>query len=152
MSTPPFFPDHTLRCSDHVKNARNAFHFIMYSLVFFKFLLEFKKNLTFFCQKPFPQYYSRKVIDRARGNQQSTRNESPPTGRRKSLPIAGARRFRRTVFIHKNYFLHQLLVQYIEFFKFSRFFEIFLNVLATTAISFIFILMYALAFRIKQKV
>ena len=55
-------------------------------------------------------------------------------------------------FILSSIFLHQLLVQYIEFFKFSRFFVFFLNVLATTAISFIFILMYALAFRIKQKV
>jgi len=55
-------------------------------------------------------------------------------------------------FILSSIFLHQLLVQYIEFFKFSRFFEIFMNVLATSAISFIFILMYALAFRIKQKV
>lgn len=55
-------------------------------------------------------------------------------------------------FILASIFLHQLLVQYTEFFKLSRFFEIFLNVLATTAISFIFILMYAIAFKIKQKV
>ncbi|AZB21309.1 rod shape-determining protein MreD [Kaistella haifensis] len=55
-------------------------------------------------------------------------------------------------FILSSIFLHQLLVQYIEFFKFSRFFEIFLNVLATSAISFIFILIYALAFKVKQKV
>lgn len=56
------------------------------------------------------------------------------------------------LFIASSIFFHQLLVQFIEFFKFSRFLEIFLNVLATSAISFIFILMYALAFRIKQKV
>ncbi|WP_304344267.1 rod shape-determining protein MreD [Chryseobacterium koreense] len=55
-------------------------------------------------------------------------------------------------FIGSSIFVHQLLVQYIEFFKFSRFLEIFLNVLATSAISFIFILMYALAFRIKQRI
>ena len=56
------------------------------------------------------------------------------------------------LFILSSIFFHQLLVQYIEFFKFSRFFEIFLNVLATSGISFIFILMYALAFRIKQRI
>lgn len=55
-------------------------------------------------------------------------------------------------FILSSIFLHQLLVQYIEFFKFSRFFEIFMNVLATSAISFIFIMIYALAFKVKQKV
>ncbi|WP_234109540.1 MULTISPECIES: rod shape-determining protein MreD [Chryseobacterium] len=55
-------------------------------------------------------------------------------------------------FIGSSIFVHQFLVQYIEFFKFSRFLEIFLNVLATSAISFIFILMYALAFRIKQRI
>ena len=48
--------------------------------------------------------------------------------------------------------IHQFLVQYIEIFKFSRFFDVFLNVLATSAISFIFIFIYALAFKIKQKV
>lgn len=55
-------------------------------------------------------------------------------------------------FIVSSIFLHQLLVQYVEFFKFSRFFEILLNILATTGISFFFILIYALAFKIKQKV
>lgn len=56
------------------------------------------------------------------------------------------------LFILSSIFLHQLLVQYIEFFKFNRVFEIFFNVLATSAISFIFILMYALAFKVKQKI
>lgn len=55
-------------------------------------------------------------------------------------------------FIFSSIFLHQLLVQFVEFFKLSRFFEISINVLATSVISFIFILMYALAFKIKQKV
>ncbi|UJF30904.1 rod shape-determining protein MreD [Kaistella sp. 97-N-M2] len=55
-------------------------------------------------------------------------------------------------FIFSSIFLHQFLVQYIEFFKLSRIFEIFLNILATSAISFIFILLYSLAFKIKQKV
>lgn len=56
------------------------------------------------------------------------------------------------LFIFTSIFIHQLLVQYIEFFKFSRIFEIFLNVLITSVISFIFILVYALIFKIKQKV
>ncbi|MDO5616988.1 MAG: rod shape-determining protein MreD [Cruoricaptor ignavus] len=55
-------------------------------------------------------------------------------------------------FILSSIFLHQLIVQYTEFFKLSRFLEIFLNVLATSFISFVFILIYALAFKIKQKV
>lgn len=56
------------------------------------------------------------------------------------------------LFLLSSIFLHQLLVQYIEFFKFSRIFEIFLNVLVTSGISFIFIIVYALIFKIKQKV
>lgn len=56
------------------------------------------------------------------------------------------------LFIFSSIFLHQLVVQYLEFFKFSRFFEIFINVLATCGISFVFILLYALIFKIKQKV
>ncbi|PXW17283.1 MULTISPECIES: rod shape-determining protein MreD [Chryseobacterium] len=56
------------------------------------------------------------------------------------------------LFLFSSIFLHQLLVQYIEFFKFSRFFEILFNVLVTSVISFIFIVIYALIFKIKQKV
>ncbi len=56
------------------------------------------------------------------------------------------------LFLLSSIFLHQLFVQYIEFFKFSRVFEILLNVLVTTGISFIFIIIYALIFKIKQKV
>lgn len=55
-------------------------------------------------------------------------------------------------FILVSAFLHQLVVQYVEFFKLSRFFEIFFNILATSLISFVFILIYAFAFKIKQKV
>ena len=55
-------------------------------------------------------------------------------------------------FIVTSIFIHQLLVQYIEFFKFDRFFEILFNVIVTSIISFVFILAYALAFKIKQKV
>lgn len=56
------------------------------------------------------------------------------------------------LFLFSSIFLHQFLVQYIEFFKFDRIFEILLNVLVTSAISFIFIIVYALIFKIKQKV
>ncbi len=55
-------------------------------------------------------------------------------------------------FILSSIFLHQFVVQYIEFFKLSRIIEIFLNILATSAISFVFILIYALIFKVKQKV
>ncbi|HBR12911.1 rod shape-determining protein MreD [Epilithonimonas bovis DSM 19482] len=55
-------------------------------------------------------------------------------------------------FILTSIFIHQFLVQYIEFFKFNRFFDILLNVVATSLISFVFILAYTLAFKIKQKV
>lgn len=55
-------------------------------------------------------------------------------------------------FIFSSIFLHQFLVQYIEFFKPDRFFEILINIIITSGISFIFILLYSLAFKIKQKV
>lgn len=55
-------------------------------------------------------------------------------------------------FLFINIFIHQLLVQYIEFFKLSRILEVFVNVVMTSVISFIFILLYALVFRIKEKV
>lgn len=55
-------------------------------------------------------------------------------------------------FIFSSIFLHQFLVQYIEFFKPDRFFEILINIIITSGISFIFILFYSLAFKIKQKV
>ena len=56
------------------------------------------------------------------------------------------------LFLFSSIFMHQLFVQYIEFFKFTRVFEILLNVLVTSIISFIFIIIYALIFKIKQKV
>lgn len=55
-------------------------------------------------------------------------------------------------FILSGIFLHQLLVQYMEFFKFSRVLDIFLNVLITSGISFVLILLYSLIFKIKQRV
>ncbi|SDE12385.1 rod shape-determining protein MreD [Riemerella columbipharyngis] len=56
------------------------------------------------------------------------------------------------LYIFFGIFLHQLLVQYIEFFKLTRIIQIFVNVLLTSVISFVFILLYVLAFKIKQKV
>lgn len=56
------------------------------------------------------------------------------------------------LYIFSGIFFHQLLVQYLEFFKFSNFFETFVNVLVTSLISFVFILLYALIFKIKQKI
>ena len=48
------------------------------------------------------------------------------------------------VFIISSIFIHQLIVQYLEFFKFTRFFEILLNVVVTSLISFICILLIIL--------
>ncbi len=56
------------------------------------------------------------------------------------------------VFIFTSIFIHQFIVQYIEFFKLSRFLEILINIIITSLISFTFILAYALAFKIKQKI
>ncbi len=56
------------------------------------------------------------------------------------------------LFVFSSLLIHQLLVQYIEFFKLSRFFEVLLNILVTTAISFVFGLFYILIFKIKEKV
>lgn len=56
------------------------------------------------------------------------------------------------VFILSSIFIHQFVVQYIEFFKLTRVFEILLNVVFTSLISFVFILAYALAFKIKQRI
>lgn len=55
------------------------------------------------------------------------------------------------VFIISSIFLHQLLVQFTEFFKLSRILDILMNVVVTSAISFCIILIYALSFKIKQK-
>ena len=56
------------------------------------------------------------------------------------------------VFILASIFFHQLLVQSLEYFKFSRIFDILINVIISSAISFIFIVLYAYIFKIKQKV
>ncbi|MDF0719249.1 MULTISPECIES: rod shape-determining protein MreD [Chryseobacterium group] len=56
------------------------------------------------------------------------------------------------LFIISAIFFHQLLVQYIEFFKLSRILEILLNIIISTLFSFVFILLYALIFKIKQRI
>lgn len=56
------------------------------------------------------------------------------------------------LFIFFSLLIHQFLVQFIEFFKLSRVLEISLNILITSGISFIFVLLYVLIFKIKQKV
>lgn len=56
------------------------------------------------------------------------------------------------VFILSSIFIHQFVVQYIEFFKLTRVLEILINVIFTSLISFVFILAYALAFKIKQRI
>lgn len=55
-------------------------------------------------------------------------------------------------FIFTNILIHQFLVQSIEYFKLSRILEVFLDILITSAFSFVFILFYVLIFKIKQKV
>ena len=57
------------------------------------------------------------------------------------------------LYIFSTIFIHQLLVQYLEFFKFNfKFFEILLNIVICSAISLVFIILYALVFRVKEKV
>lgn len=55
-------------------------------------------------------------------------------------------------FILTSIFIHQFVVQYIEFFTNRQYFDIFISIIFTTLISFIFILIYALIFRVKEKV
>ena len=55
-------------------------------------------------------------------------------------------------FIFMNVLVHQLLVQMIEYFKFSRLLEIMIDALMTSILSFVFIVFYVLIFKIKQKV
>ncbi|MBS1573157.1 MAG: rod shape-determining protein MreD [Bacteroidetes bacterium] len=56
-------------------------------------------------------------------------------------------------YIFSSIWIHQFFVQYLEFFKFNfKILEILLNITVTAVISFIFILLYALAFRVKQKI
>ena len=53
--------------------------------------------------------------------------------------------------VFRGYF-YELLVQGIEYFKFSRLLEIMIDVLMTSLLSFVFIVFYVLIFKIKQKV
>ena len=55
-------------------------------------------------------------------------------------------------FILMSVFLHQFIVQFLEYFKLSRAVDILINVCITSIISFFFMLVYAIAFRIKEKV
>lgn len=55
------------------------------------------------------------------------------------------------LFIFSSIFVHQFLVQLLEFFKLNELIEVFLNIIVTSLISFIVILIYALLFKIKQK-
>lgn len=55
-------------------------------------------------------------------------------------------------YVTASIFIHQLFVQLIEYFKFSRFLEVLYNVSITSLYSFAFVLLYVLIFRIKQKV
>lgn len=55
-------------------------------------------------------------------------------------------------YLYSSIFVHQLLVQSIEFFKLSRLFEVIFNVFVTSLISIVFILLYTIAFKIKEKV
>lgn len=55
-------------------------------------------------------------------------------------------------FIIMSVFVHQLLVQTIEFFKFSRILIILWNSVMTTLISFLFILVYVLIFQVKKRI
>lgn len=55
-------------------------------------------------------------------------------------------------FIFFSLLIHQSIVQFIEFFKPSRFLETVLNIFITTVLSFVFVLLYVLIFKIKQKV
>lgn len=57
------------------------------------------------------------------------------------------------LYIFSSVFFHQILVQYLEFFKFNfKFFEILLNIVISSSISLVFILIYALVFRVKERV
>ena len=55
-------------------------------------------------------------------------------------------------FILTNLFLHQFLVQFIEYFKLSRALEVLINISITIVYSFVFVLFYVLIFKIKQRV
>lgn len=55
-------------------------------------------------------------------------------------------------YIFSSIFVHQLVVQYIEFFKFSRVLEILSNILIASTISLAFVLLYVLISKIKEKV
>lgn len=54
-------------------------------------------------------------------------------------------------FIFSSLFVHQFIVQYLEFFKFSRFWDILWHICITSIVSFVFVILYSLLFKLKQK-
>ncbi len=55
-------------------------------------------------------------------------------------------------YIFLSLLIHQLLVQFLEYFRFDQFLEVSLNVLITSLTSTVFIIIYALIFKIKEKI
>lgn len=55
-------------------------------------------------------------------------------------------------FIFSSIFIHQLIVQVLEFFKWDGILDVLYHVLISSVISFIFIVIYAFAFKIKERV
>jgi hypothetical protein len=88
----------------------NAFHFIMISMDLLIFLQDLEKKLNIFFQISLPQYYSRKVIECARGYEQSDRYKSSPASGGMHLPVAGTGLLRRSMFIDHQELIDLLLL------------------------------------------
>lgn len=55
-------------------------------------------------------------------------------------------------FIFTSIFVHQFLVQILEFFKWNGIVDVLYHILLSTLFSFIFMVVYAIAFKIKEKI
>lgn len=55
-------------------------------------------------------------------------------------------------FIFSSIFIHQFIVQVLEFFKWNGILDVLYHILVSSSISFIFIVIYAIAFKIKEKI
>lgn len=55
-------------------------------------------------------------------------------------------------FIFFSILIHQFIVQFLEFFKLQNILYILLNILITSGISFLFILLFAIIFRVKKNI
>lgn len=55
-------------------------------------------------------------------------------------------------FIFSSIFIHQFIVQVLEFFKWNGILDVLYHILVSSSISFIFIVIYAVAFKIKEKI